>query len=182
MARKHVLALGLLSLAVVTPALADAKLASASSPSVAFTAIGPAGFKIEGKGTELSIADDAQNVTVVVPLANLKTGIELRDKHMREKYLEVGKFPNAELVVSRALLKFPAEGASNGQAQGTMKIHGRSKAVIFNYAATRAGTKLDVSGNVLIDIGDYGIDIPSYMGVTVKREVTINVRFTAVDA
>src|SRR5688572_22963245 len=165
MARKHLFVMALSAAALALPTLADAKLGSASGPSVAFTAVGPAGLKIEGKGSDLSINDDAQNITVIVVLANMKTGIDLRDKHMREKYLEVSKYPNAELVVPRASLKFPADGASSGQAQGTMKIHGKTKPVTFSYTAKRSGPKLDVSGDVRININDYGIEVPNYMGV-----------------
>lgn len=182
MALKNIFTLGLVAAALSLPTFADAKLGGASGQAVTFTAVGPAGMKIEGKSADLSVNDDATNITVIVPLANLKTGIDLRDKHMREKYLEVGKFPNAELQVPRASLKFPADGSpSSGQAQGTLKIHGKSKAVTFSYSAKRAGSKYEVSGDVRININDFGIEVPSYMGVTVKSDVGINVRFTTTD-
>lgn len=182
MVRKHLLVMGLTVAAIALPSLAAARFGSPSSPSVAFTAVGPAGLKIEGKSSELALTDDSQNLTIIVPLANLKTGIDLRDKHMREKYLEVGKYPNAELVVPRANLKLPADGSASGQAQGTMKIHGKTKPVTVSYTAKRAGSKFEVAGDVRININDFGIEVPSYMGVTVKPDVVINVRFSAVDS
>ena len=45
--------------------------------------------------------------------ASLDTGIDLRNKHMREKYLEVQKYPNAVLTVDRSTLHFPDDVATN---------------------------------------------------------------------
>ncbi len=41
----------------------------------------------------LKIEEADGNVVLDVPLTNLVTGIALRDKHMKEKYLEVQKSP-----------------------------------------------------------------------------------------
>jgi polyisoprenoid-binding protein YceI len=184
MARTTLFALGVSMAAaafVFVPGDAGAQLKSAGA-SVSFTAVGPAGMKINGTTSELAVKDDAQKITVTVPLANLKTGIDLRDKHMREKYLQVAQFPNAELEVSRASLNLPADGSNAaGSGQGTMKIHGKSKPVTFKYTAKRAGTTYEVSGNVQVNVKDYGIEIPSYMGVTVKPDVDVAVKFTAKD-
>lgn len=160
---------------------ADAKLGSASGSAVQFNAAGPAGMAIVGKTTDLQVADDGQNVTVTVGLSSLSTGIGLRDKHMKEKYLQVQTYPTADLVVPRASLKVPSGGAVNASAQGTMKIHGKAKPVTFTYTAKPDGGKITVSGSVRVNVQDYGIEIPSYMGVTVKPDVDVSVQFTTAD-
>lgn len=160
--------------ALLLPFAADAKLGATGSSSVSFAANGPAGMRIVGTSSDLSVSDDAQNVTVTVPLGNLKTGIDLRDRHMREKYLEVGKYPNAELVVDRSAIKFPADGAeSSGNVNGTMTIHGQSKPVVVAYKAKRSGSAYDVSGSLRVNIKEYGVEVPSYLGVTVKPDVDV---------
>src|SRR5581483_4442375 len=78
-----------------------AALSTATDAKVTFGAAGPAGFKIEGTTSELSVSEGGGNVMVSVPLANLTTGIALRDHHMKEKYLEVAKYPAAVLTVAR---------------------------------------------------------------------------------
>lgn len=167
-------------LALLAPFTADASLATSGTSSVTFAATGPAGMRIVGTTSDLSVAGDAQNVTVTVPLSNLKTGIDLRDRHMREKYLEVGKYPNAELVVAKSAIRMPAAGGdSSGDASGTMKLHGKTKAVSFHYVARREGGAMKVGGTVRVDMRDYGIDMPSYMGVNVKPEVDVEVKFGA---
>ena len=83
-----------LSLSLVASSTAGyAALSAATDSRVSFGASGPAGMKIEGTTADLSVADDGANVVTTVPLANLTTGIGLRDHHMKEKYLEVPKYP-----------------------------------------------------------------------------------------
>jgi polyisoprenoid-binding protein YceI len=121
---------------VLAPAAALATLSEARSASVVFTAAGPAGLMIEGKTSELGVTEAQGNVSIVVPLANLDTGISLRNRHMREKYLEVEKYPRAELVVSRAALGLSAGGGdAHGKIPGQMTIRGRTRPVTVEYTA-----------------------------------------------
>ena len=172
-----------LSLTILATAFAaDAKLNRAGEPAVSFTAVGPAGMKIVGTTSELNVVDNGQALSVTVPLGNLKTGITLRDKHMRDKYLQVSSFPNAELQVSRSALKFPAAGAdASGDVQGSLQLHGKTKPVTFHYTAKREGNVFHVSGSVHVNMQDFGMETPGYLGVTVKPDVDVTVRFDAND-
>lgn len=161
---------------------ASAKLARSGDASVSFTATGPGGLKVVGTTSELAVADDGQAVTVTVPLRALDTKIELRNKHMREKYLEVEKYPNAVLVVARAELRMPPQGADvASEASGTMKIHGRERPVRFKYTAKRAGGQMAVSGTVRVNIKEFGIEEPSFMGASVKPDVDVAAGFSVSD-
>jgi polyisoprenoid-binding protein YceI len=166
-------ALGAATLATVaTSSLAGYSRAGDSA--VSFTATGPGGLKIVGKGKDISVNDDDRNVTIVVPLAQFDTGIELRNKHMKEKYLEVAKYPNAELVVAKS--DIPAAGGE-GDASGTMKIHGQSKPVRFHYKVAKNGDKLGVTGTTRVSLTDFGIEEPSFMGAKVRPEVDVTATF-----
>lgn len=160
---------------------ASAKLAKAGDASVAFTATGPGGLKIVGTTSELAVADDGQTVTVSVQLRALDTKIELRNKHMREKYLEVEKFPTAVLVVPRAELRVPQTGDVSAEANGVMKIHGKERPVRFKYTAKRSGAQMAVSGVVRVNIKEFGIEEPSFMGASVKPDVDVNATFAVAD-
>ena len=161
---------------------AHAKLSKVSGPDVSFTLIGPAGMKIVGTGNELKVADDGAAVKVTVPLANMKTGISVRDKHMHEKYLQSGQFPSADLSVPRASLKIPAAGANTtGDAAGSLTLHGKTKPVNFHYTSSREGTKLKVHGTMHLNMNEYGIEVPSYLGVTVKPDVDVVAQFEVAD-
>lgn len=167
-----------LSLLVSLPAAAELKATGESK--VNFRAVGPAGFKIDGKGKDLSLEDDGEKLKVIVPLKDLDTGIELRNRHMTEKYLEVAKYPNAELTIPWKAIEKPADGATKeGKAKGTMAIHGKTQEVPFTYRVSRKGEVYSVKGEVPVNIKDYDIKIPSYLGVTVKPNVDVSVEFDA---
>ncbi len=179
---RHALALMLLAGSLATATTAPAALGRSGAASVSFAAVGPAGLTIAGTTSDLIVSESGGEVTVRVPLANLDTGIALRNKHMREKYLQVQSYPNADLVVSRAALTLPgSDGETRGEATGTMRLHGNARPVRFAYRAKRDGGGYKVTGSVHLDMNDFGIEVPRYLGVTVKPDVDVNVAFSAVE-
>jgi polyisoprenoid-binding protein YceI len=160
---------------------AIAKLARAGGADVAFTAVGPAGLKIVGKTGELLVTDAGAAVHVSVPLKTVATGISLRDQHMRDKYLEVAKYPDAVLEVARGAVTVPTSGEARGEASGTMRLHGRQKTVGFKYVARREGHGIKVNATLRLDMRDYGIEEPKYLGLKVKPEVDVAVTFGVVE-
>jgi len=163
---------------VVASAVASAGLGKPSDSVVGFQAIGPAGLKIAGKTAELTVMDEGDSVSIVVPLANLKTGIEVRDHHMRDKYLEVEKFPSAKLTVKRSELKLPAAGERvTSDVPGTLLLHGQTKPVTVHYEVKAEGSAYSVEGKLRLNMKEVGIEVPSYLGVTVKPDVDVDAHF-----
>jgi hypothetical protein len=161
---------------------AHAKLSRVAGPEVSFTLIGPAGMKIVGTGNDLRVGDDGQAVKVSVPLASMKTGISIRDKHMHEKYLQTPNYPTAELQVPRSNLKILGGGGTvNQEAAGTLLLHGKTRPVTFRYAGSREGSKVKVRGTMHINMNDFGIEVPVYLGVTVKPDVDVVAQFDVSD-
>jgi polyisoprenoid-binding protein YceI len=155
-----------------------AALSSPTDPHVTFDAAGPAGMKIEGTTTDLAVADDGANVVITVPLGNLSTGIGLRDHHMKEKYLEVPKFPNATLTIARSALKVPRGGEQTAaDVPGTVQLHGQTRPVTVHYDAKGDGAAMGVHGAFHINMNDFGIAVPVYLGVTVKPDVDVSASF-----
>src|SRR5215471_253718 len=125
---------------------------------VSFSASGPGGLRIEGQTQELEVRNQGESLAVIVPLRNLSTGIALRDRHMKEKYLETDKYPTAELKVARGELKVPPAGATEeGTANGLLTLHGTEKKVPFKYRATESGGVYTVDGSLHLNMGDFGI-------------------------
>lgn len=175
------LASGALFAALSFSLVAAAKLSTTGSPSAGFNASGPGGINITGKTSDLKVVDDGKIVTITVGLTSLDTGMELRNKHTKEA-IETDKFPTAELTVARSDLKFPAAGAeSTGDAKGKLKIHGQTKDVSFHYTAKLDGDTLAVKGSSKVDMTDFGIKAPSYLGVGVKPGIELTVNFQAKD-
>lgn len=168
--------------ALALPIVSEAALGVAGVSRASFVAIGPGGMKILGSTSDLAVTDDGTTMTVTVPLSRLGTGIGLRDSHMREKYLEVAKFPEARLAVPRSALRLPTDGApSDADAAGELSLHGTKKKVTFHYHADRTAGKIHVTGTIRLDMRDYAISVPSYLGVTVRPGVEVSAEFTAKD-
>jgi polyisoprenoid-binding protein YceI len=145
---------------------------------VGFVASGPAGMKIEGGTSDLDLSDQGETIVITVPLANLSTGIGLRDRHMKEKYLEVPKYPAATLSVARSALKLPAAGDKvEMDVPSTVNLHGQARAVTVHYEAKRDGASVVSRGTFRINMNDFGITVPVYLGVTVKPDVDVSANF-----
>lgn len=148
-----------------------------------FTGKGPAGFKIEGKTKSVDVKDDGKALTVVVGLKDLETGIELRDKHMREKYLEVEKHASATLTVPFDAVTWPEDGKTSESVEGklpkgTFALHGKSKEISFKYKITNAGGVYTIVGEAPVNFNEYDVKVPSYMGITVKPDITVLTTFS----
>lgn len=152
---------------------------------VEFLAVGkPSLVKIHGTGAKLSgsleLDKDRIKGKVRVSLEEFTTGIALRDRHMMERYLETAKFPQATFEVEKADLPedfLSAKKTYSGvPIQGKLSLHGVEKSVT---ALADVDTSLGspyVSTEFRIRLSDYGIEIPSYLGVKVADEVTVKAR------
>jgi polyisoprenoid-binding protein YceI len=163
---------------LAAPALV-AGFTSVGEAGAVFKAVGTGGFKMEGKTKQVAVTDDNTSVTVTVTLTDIATGISLRDNHAK-KYLEVEKFPTTTLQVKKAALKIP-EGAGplEGSATGAYTLHGVTKDLPFTYKGSCAkdGT-CAVEGSMNINMKDFGVQVPSYLGITVKPDVVVTSSFT----
>lgn len=156
---------------------AFARLVGIGKPSVRFLAVGPAGLKIDGHSSLLSAEENKSVIEVTTPLTHLYTGISLRDHHLRG-YLETDKYPSATLAVSRSALKLPQDRQTiEAQATGRFTLHGVSRSVPFRYKALRTGSDYHVQGLMQIDIRDYKVEVPCFLGVCVHPVVKIKVKF-----
>jgi polyisoprenoid-binding protein YceI len=152
---------------------------------VEFHAVGrPSLLKIHGKSTSVTgqFKIDGMNATTgnaTFQLDTLDTGISMRDKHMKEKYLEVGKFPEAKLEVTS--LTLPKEFLGDhysGDAlpfKGKLTLHGVEKQVEGTTSVVRDGTSIQAKTDFKVNITDFGIEKPSFAGITVKEDVDVHV-------
>ena len=169
-------------LAIASAPIAQAKIVKGGAKTtVVFKATGSAGMTIVGITSALVLRDDGRTLFLSVPLETVTTGLTLRDKHMRQKYLQVGQYPSAELSVDRTVLKTPGASAITADAKGLMKLHGKSKLITFRYSARKNGQAIEVTGSTRLDIRDFGIEVPSFLGVSVKPNVDIAITFDAKD-
>jgi polyisoprenoid-binding protein YceI len=99
---------------------------------------------------------------------------------MREKYLQVDRYPELVLELPWSSVKLPGDGQTGeGTAQGKLTLHGKTRDVQARYRIVRTGTQYQVTGNVPINLKDYDIDVPSYLGVTIQPDIETSASFTA---
>jgi polyisoprenoid-binding protein YceI len=96
---------------------------------------------------------------------------------MREKYLEVPKFPSVTLTIARSVLKFPTSGSVSADVPGSLKLHGQTRTVTLHYDAKSDGAGFAVQGRFRLNMNDFAISVPSYLGVTVKPDVDVSASF-----
>jgi polyisoprenoid-binding protein YceI len=116
---------------------------------------------------------------IAVDLKTLDSGISLRNTHMRDNYLEVGKGDGFDrAVLSEIVVKGDAAtitGATTFTA--TLLVHGTRKPVSGQARVARTGSDVRVEASFPVNLPGFGIPEPRYLGVGVKDQVQVKVRF-----
>jgi polyisoprenoid-binding protein YceI len=118
---------------------------------------------------------------LVVDLTTIDTGIDLRNRHLREKYLEVAKPGFDKAVLSEIRLPDAKGEAFEGRSgfSGTLRLHGVSHAVSGNAEIHHDGDSVRVSASFALTLTDFGVEPPQYMGVGVANRLGVKVSLTA---
>jgi hypothetical protein len=161
---------------------ARAEQSALSNPKVTFTATGSNGVKIVGAGTQLKLEVRGSLLIFKVPLHAMTTRVDARDRQMRDRYLEADTHPSVELRLAREALTIPkSDGATEGNANAKLILHGKARDTIVHYSLERKGDSLKVTGTFRVDLRVHGIDIPNYRGVTMRPDVDVEVAFGTMD-
>lgn len=153
--------------------------------SIEFFATGwPSALRIHGKGAgpdgTLTVRDTAVTGSIGVDLGSLETGIGLRDRHMKENYLQVDRYPRAVLTLSHLDIKLAANGGPvNVPFEGTLLLHGVEKHVTGQARVSREADQVTGNAAFSIKLGEFGIDVPKYLGITVAEKVDVKATFSA---
>ncbi|MFZ4404159.1 MAG: YceI family protein [Pseudobdellovibrionaceae bacterium] len=108
------------------------------------------------KGSEVY----AENI--IVPVKSLSTGIDLRDEHMKNKYLDIKKFPEVKLIKAKG---------SAGKGKALLEIKGIKKIVSGTYKVDNK----ELTAQFSLKLSDYKISGIKYLGVGVNDEIKIEV-------
>jgi polyisoprenoid-binding protein YceI len=135
---------------------------------------------------ELELAADNPGVVhgaLSADLTGIDTGIDLRNRHLREKYLEVDSQP-AYAVATLHTIRLSGAGAAGLQGEvafhGSFSLHGQSVPVMGQARLERLADRIKVEASFPVKVSDYGIKKPRHLGVGVKDTVTVKVSFDAV--
>jgi polyisoprenoid-binding protein YceI len=146
----------------------------------------PSAIKVVGKGKGPTGAFSVNGLHVSgeirFDLSSLDTGIDMRTRHMKEKYLEVQKDPEARLTLTK--LDLPnalSNGAKFNQVpfEGTLQLHGKNHLVTGLVDASRTDNQVSINATLGLKIADYGILLPTFAGITMADDVQIVVQSDA---
>jgi len=141
---------------------------------VTFQATATPGFlRVNGKGAKTKgrvevRSDGAVTGTFTVKMAEFTTGLALRDEHLRNKYFEVAKYPDATVLVKDWL-----PSTSESPFTGTLTIKGIAKPIVGK-ASARDGHLI---AEFVTTLKGFPIEEPKHLGVGVSldSEITVSV-------
>ncbi len=127
---------------------------------------------------EAGSATEGTQLYLEVNLASLDTGLGLRNRHMRDNYLEVRDFPYAFFEATIERIEETAAGLFRVTAQGVLNIHGveREVSVPCDVSARQDGYRARCTFNLLLS--DFDIKIPKLMFLKLANEVRLELDFT----
>jgi polyisoprenoid-binding protein YceI len=139
--------------------------------------------KIDGyvlwNGTKLSPDSDYSNREFYfeVELASLDTGIGLRNRHMRENYLETDTYPYVSFKGKLTSVAVDSADDYSITGAGIFSLHGfdREISIIANVFNDENGIK--VQSEFDIKLSDYNIEIPSLMFLKINETIHLILDF-----
>jgi polyisoprenoid-binding protein YceI len=135
--------------------------------------------------TQLRDAGDAlhlERIEAIVAVASLRTGIKLRDEHMRKYIFETpdGQVPDVRFSAERAQCsQAPNAGTYTCPTSGVLSIRGTARPLQLELKVSKNGDGFKVIGDTSVTLSSYGIDRPSQFGVTTEDTVRIHVELNA---
>ena len=120
---------------------------------------------------------------VRVRLDSLDTGMELRNAHLRETYLEVDRgeeFREAVLTAGELAEPFPS-GVRGHETrfEGLLSLHGVERRVEGEARLVRREGHLRVEAEFELSLAEFAIPPPRYLGVGVRDELRISITIEA---
>ena len=109
-------------------------------------------------------------------LGTLKTGIDLRDEHMKTKYLETEKFPLTVLTIKG--MQSPPLNAPT-PFEGSLRLHGVDNPVKGTVTLSGGEAEKTVKAEFSVKLSQFKIEIPSFQGITVAEDVAVQMESKA---
>jgi len=129
----------------------------------------------EGLGGETDLA--ASEFYFEVDLASLDTGIGLRNRHMRNNYLETDEFPFTSFTGRVARLEEDGPGSYRAVTRGTLAIHGVEREREIECTATFRDAGLRVRCAFQATLSDHDIRIPKLMFMKIDEVIEVELDF-----
>jgi polyisoprenoid-binding protein YceI len=115
---------------------------------------------------------------LLVKLDTLETGIGLRDRHLKDNYLEVGKGNGYNTATLENIQVDKVDG--KGTFRATLLLHGQKRQVTGTSTVHKRGDGMThVDAEFPLKVSEFEIPKPTYLGVGVRDEIQVKVAFNA---
>jgi polyisoprenoid-binding protein YceI len=121
---------------------------------------------------------------IKVEIASIKTGIDLRDEHVKnDSWLDAKRYPEAEFVITKVtgVDKLKANEAVDATVTGKFSLHGVTQEVTTKAkvrwvpAADGKAEALRIVASFTIKLVDHKVSIPSIVALKVAPDIVVNV-------
>lgn len=112
-----------------------------------------------------------------VDLNTLDTGIGLRNRHMREKYLETEKFPFTHFAGKLISAEQTGDSTFSVTAEGKMFIHGVENPLTVEGTLQKTGGEFRIASKFQIKLSDYRVKIPKLMFFKIDETMRLELDF-----
>ena len=112
-----------------------------------------------------------------VDLNSIDTGIGLRNRHMRDNYLETGKYPFAKYRGRLTEIRKIAPGEFEIKVKGKMSIHGEDKNLDTVGKVSINGKSYHLSWDFEVKLTDYKIKVPKLMFLKIDEIIKLEIAF-----
>jgi polyisoprenoid-binding protein YceI len=133
---------------------------------------------LTGDVTPAADEQGAVRGTLRVELQTLETGIGIRDRHMKNNYLEVEKGPAFATATIDDIRVEKLDGKT--VFTGMLSLHGQKKKVTGAAELQQRDGSIRVQAQFPVKVSDFEIPAPTYLGVGVRDEIQIKVSMMAV--
>jgi polyisoprenoid-binding protein YceI len=132
---------------------------------------------LSGDVTPAADQQGAVRGTLRVELHTLETGIGIRDRHMKNNYLEVEKGPEFATAIIEDIRVEKLEGKT--VFSGMLSLHGQKRKVTGPAELQQKDGSIRVQAQFPLKVSDFDIPAPTYLGVGVRDEIQIKVSLMA---
>lgn len=112
-----------------------------------------------------------------VDLTTMDTGIELRNRHMRDNYLETDKFRFTFFEGSIKNVRPQSNNVFSVEVGGTLFIRGVTNEIIVYGVLNSTDNGYVVETEFVIALSEYNVDIPQLMFMKINEEIKLQLKF-----
>ena len=131
------------------------------------------------KGDSLVVGDayTGSDFYFEVPLADLRTGIDMRDRHMRDNYLHTGRYPYVSYKGKIDHVEAHGKDSLRVVTSGKVELHGKKRDYRVDCELVPSPKGYHVAAAFAIDLRDFDIEVPSLMFMKVSETILVKVAF-----